>query len=105
MNSSDQFEWQEVQVHWCMARRWVVRGVYSFDKHGIPYSDVLDDLDTQKKAIERARFFAFDTSEGKPQRGKSVKVFTRCGKTKAIYDFRGRKPYDLYFRGRQPSYD
>lgn len=54
MNNSDQFEWQEVQVHWCMARRWVVRGVYSFDEHGIPYSDVLDDLDTQKEAIERA---------------------------------------------------
>jgi len=108
--ASGGFEWEEVQVHWCNARRWVVRGVYSFDEQGIvrngmPYSDVLDDLDTQKEAIERAKFFAFDTSDGKPQRGKWVKVFTRCGKTKAIYDSRGRKPYDLYFRGRQPSYD
>lgn len=95
MNSSDQFEWVEVQVHWCNARRWVVRGVYSFDEHGIPYSDVLDDLDTQKEAIERARFFAFDTSDGKPQRGKAVKVFTQRGNIKHVYDFTGTELFNL----------
>lgn len=98
MNSSDQFEWVEVQVHWCNARRWVVRGVYSFDEHGIvrngaPYSDVLDDLATQKEAIERAKFFAFDTSDGKPQRGKAVKVFTQSGNIKHVYDFHGQKTF------------
>ena len=75
----DQPVWREVQVHWCHARRWVVRAlVFSSD-----YADYLDDFATQKEAIDEALIYAFDTSCG-PERAERVVVYTKNDDIKKI---------------------
>jgi hypothetical protein len=77
---SDQFVWREIQVHWCDAHRWVVRGVLPDGS-----SEYLDDLSTQVEAIDEAEIYAFDTSCG-PKRAPIVKVFTKGDDIKKIIE-------------------
>jgi hypothetical protein len=76
--------WEEVQVHWCQARRWVVRGVIaSGESQG--FAEYLDDFESQADAIEEAKIYAFDTSCG-PERARNVKVFTKNDTVKKVIE-------------------
>ena len=72
--------WQEVHVHWCDARRWVVRGIFD---NG--FSEYLDDFAIQTDAIDEAKIYAFDTSCG-PERAWRVKVFTKNDTIKKVIE-------------------
>lgn len=72
--------WQEVHVHWCDARRWVVRGIFD---NG--FSEYLDDFAIQADAIYEAKIYAFDTSCG-PERAWRVKVFTKNDTIKKVIE-------------------
>lgn len=71
--------WREVQVHWCHARRWVVRALPTRNDWG----DYLDDFATQKEAIDEALIYAFDTSCG-PERAERVVIYTKNDDIKKI---------------------
>ena len=72
--------WEDVQVHWCQASRWVVRGVIKSDE-GERFSEYLDDFSHQADAIDEAKIYAFDTSCG-PARGLQVTVYTKDDRVK-----------------------
>lgn len=67
-----QYVWDSVDVHWCAARRWVVRAVEPNGRE-----EYIDDFGLLADAIEEAKLYAFSTDCG-PQRGKAVQVFTKA---------------------------
>jgi len=70
--------YKEIQVHWCMARCWVVRGVPFEGMH-----QVLDTLPTQSLAIDIAKLHAFG-SDQLPRKALQVRVFKKSHGLKQI---------------------